>query len=419
MNKKIITIPLHITKNDIKRYLNLLGVVSPYQLYFNELSYFYWKQLKRNTGNLKKTKELLNAYKILEKFDISLINKILIEEKNSLPEKLSTKPTKKQKDSLNERMSRAFDKNKKEINKFDLSIQTQSKIRGRQHKEFEENQNETEIKSDLIERMTKAFAENKNNINISYKEESISSKQQLIATKQNEGKSKCYRLTNFLDELNLIERIWRELYSKNKNFSYSYGINFYINFLRNHSKFIDLQGATKLRNVELPFICNHGHYRTSTIEGIFQNFACPTCKSSSSRLYPIQVEKIYKKLRKEFCFNLNTGIKLYSLLKRKVIWRCQSNRNHLFDATISQRLFSDMPCQSCEIIKNIENQTQDLIIKEDFINKNFTLQCTKNNNHNYEISLKDSFHKKIECPICIRDMRKIKVNNWRSQDRNS
>ena len=46
----------------------------------------------------------------------------------------------------------------------------------------------------------------------------------------------------------------------------------------------------------MPFICNHGHYRTSTIEGIFQNFACPTCKSSSSRLYPIQVEKIYKKL---------------------------------------------------------------------------------------------------------------------------
>ena len=407
MNKKIFTIPLHITKNDIKRFLKLLGLVSPYQLYFNELSYFYWKQLKRNTGNLKKTKELLNAYKILEKLDISLINRILIEEKNSLPEKLSTKTRKKQKDSLNERMSRAFDKNKTKI-KSDLS--------DRMTRAFVENKNKTEIKSDLSERMTRAFAENKNNINVS-KKKSISSKQQFITTKQNEEKSKCYRYSYFLDELNLIERIWRELYSKNKNFSYTYGINFYINFLMNHSKFIDLQGATKLRNIELPFICNHGHYRTSTIEGIFQNFACPTCKSSSSRLYPIQVEKIYKKLRKEFCFNFNTGIKLYSLLKRKVIWRCQNNRNHLFDATISQRLFSDMPCQSCEIIKNIEKQTQDLIIKEDFINKNLTLQCTKDNNHIYEISLKDSFHKKIECPICIRDMRKIKVNNWRYQDR--
>jgi hypothetical protein len=399
-------IPECVNKNDIRRYSRLLGIKNPNQLEYKKLSYFYWKRLKSNTGNIKKTKELLNALHILEEFDISLIKKILLEESNSLPEKLSTKSTKKQKDRLNERMSRAFDKNKKEIKKVNLSIQTQVKIRGRKYKEIEE------IKSDLCERMTRAFAENKNNINISKKKKSISSK-------QNEEKSKCYRYSNFLDELNLIERIWRELYSKNKNFSYSYGINFYINFLRNHSKFIDLQGATKLRNVELPFICNHGHYRTSTIEGIFQNFACPTCKSSSSRLYPIQVEKIYKKLRKEFCFNFNTGIKLYSLLKRKLIWRCQNNRNHLFDATISQRLFSDMPCQSCEIIKNIENQTQDLIIKEDFINKNFTLQCTKNNNHNYEISLKDSFHKKIECPICIKDMRKIKVNNWRSQDRNS
>ena len=136
-------------------------------------------------------------------------------------------------------------------------------------------------------------------------------------------------------------------------------------------------------------------------------------------MYSVQVKERYKKLLKEFCSELNSGIKLSSLQDKSLVWRCQNHSNHIYYANMSRRLFGRDSCQMCKTINNIQNQTQDLIIKKDFINKSFTLKCKNNTNHNYEINTKDGFLQKIECPICKRDMRRMKVNNWRTQDKQS
>lgn len=415
----------NISKYKIRENLKLLGIKNPSQLGYKKLSYFYWKQLKKNTGNIKKSKQLIVAIEILQALDISLIKKILIEEKDLLfyekdilPRKnISKKSTSNKKDDLIKRMSKAFYKFKKGKKKDDLSERTSKAS----------YKNKIGIKKDdLINRMSKAFYKNKNiqkdilreRIPIKSGNDPIDCLNKRIPKSFYENKNlipKRKRYINFLDELDQIERIWKELYSKNSEFSYSYGMDFYLNFLRKPFKFINLDRDPRLMTLELPFLCNRGHYRTSTFEELFKNYACPECKSSSSKLYSFQVKEKYKDLSKEFNFDLNTGKNLFSLLKHSITWRCQNHRNHLFDATISQRLFNLDSCQYCKTNKKIRNQTKDLIIKEDLINKKYILQCK--NNHNYGISLKNSFHKKIECPICKRDIRRIKVNNWRNQDK--
>ena len=217
INTRTINITLTITNEEIRRNLRLLGVVNADQLGYKKLSYFYWKRLKGNTGNIKKTKELLIALKILEEIDISLIKKILIEEKGSLGKKTYKSHKNVKQDNLYERMSRAFDKNQKSINitKQQKSIALKQKLK------------KTQIKSES-----------------NYLEE----------------KTKYHRYRNLLNRLDHFEkRFLKEKYCNNSEFSYSNGIRFYLDFLRKYAKFFDLERESKktvgsiLTTLELPF----------------------------------------------------------------------------------------------------------------------------------------------------------------------
>ena len=154
----------------------------------------------------------------------------------------------------------------------------------------------TKSGNDQIDSPSEKIPTKSGNIEIDYLNERIP--KSFYKSKNFIPKRKNY--SNFLDELNLIERIWRELYSKNKNFSYSYGINFYINFLRNHSKFIDLQGATKLRNLELPFICNQDITELLPLKEFFKTLRVQHVNLLHLGYIPFKLKKYTRNYEKNF-----------------------------------------------------------------------------------------------------------------------
>ena len=123
-------------------------------------------------------------------------------------------------------------------------------------------------------------------------------------------------------------------------------------------------------------------------------------------------------MENEFCFDLNFGKKLYFLLKRKITWRCKYSRNHLWDETISSRLYDDSNgCPHCKKIKKIRNITQDKIIGEDLINNRYLLQCKKNSNHKYTINANDNTKGIIECEACKKYLRTIRLTYWKENEK--